>query len=129
MVNTDVQVYCRNGRRLLPDNESDIRMLLNEPENLMRVMCSTDIASLTALFDAQGDTYISVTNDVAGTVSSLDNGSGIEEPVELMANTCPAEKMMCYDKALAADIIMHFCKTGNLYPDCEWTIVSVDGNE
>ena len=120
MICTDVQVYCRNGRRLLPDNENDIRMLLAEPEKLMRVACSTEIAGLEAEFDPNGAAFIGIVNDASGKAHYFDNGSGSEEPVELMINTCPAEKMMCYDKEMAADIIMHFCNTGNLYPKCEW---------
>ena len=120
MICTDVQVYCRNGRRLLPDNESDIRMLLMEPQNLMRVSCGTEIAGLEAEFDPDGAAFIGVVDEVSGKAHYFDNGSGNEEPVELMINVCPAEKMMCYDKEAAADIIMHFCNTGNLHPGYKW---------
>lgn len=120
MMCTDIQVYNRTGRRFLPDNESDIRMLLMESENLMRVMCKTDTAVLASLFDEKGAAFISVTNKNNGKTSYIDNGSGNDEPVELMANVCPAEKMMCYDKAEAADIILHFCNTGDLHPKYKW---------
>ena len=120
MICTDVQVYCRNGRRLLPDNENDIRMLLSEPEKLMRVSCGTEVAGLEAEFDPNGAAFIGVVNEINGTAHYFDNGSGNEEPVELMINVCPAEKMMCYDKEAAADIIMHFCNTGNLHPKYNW---------
>lgn len=120
MICTDVQVYCRNGRRLLPDNENDIRMLLKEPENLMRVSCVTDDAGLEAEFDMDGAAFIGMVNEAAGKAYYFDNGSGNEEPVDLMENVCPAEKMMCYDKEAAADIIIHFCSTGELHPEYNW---------
>ena len=120
MICTDVQVYCRNGRRLLPDNESDIRMLLMEPQNLMRISCSSEIAGLTAEFDPNGAAFIGVTNEISGKTCHIDNGNGCEEPVELMEDVCPAAKMMCYDKEAAADIILHFCNTGNMHPGHSW---------
>lgn len=120
MICTDVQVYCRNGRRLLPDNENDIRMLLADPQNLMRISCSTEISGLEAEFAPDGAAFIGVVNEANGMASYFDNGSGSEEPVELMINVCPAEKMMCYDKEAVTDIIMHFCITGELHPKYQW---------
>ena len=120
MICTDVQVYCRNGRRLLPDNENDIRMLLAEPENLMRLTCSSEIADLEAEFAPDGAAFIGVVNELTGEIHYFDNGSGSEESVELMINVCPAEKMMCYDKEQAADIILHFCNTGEVHPKYNW---------
>ena len=125
MICTDVQVYCRNGRRLLPDNENDIRMLLMEPENLMRMTCNSEIAALEAEFDPNGAVFIGVVNEISGVIHYFDNGSGNEEPVELMINVCPAEKMMCYDKDAAADIILHFCNTGELHPKFKWIVEEV----
>lgn len=120
MICTDVQVYCRNGRRLLPDNESDIRMLLMEPQNLMHLSCKSEIASLEAEFDHDGAAFIGVKNEISGKTCHIDNGTGSEEPVELMENVCPARKMMCYDREAAADIILHFCNTGNLHSGYKW---------
>ena len=120
MICTDVQIYNRTGRRFLPDNENDIKMLLTEPENLMRVACSTEVSELMALFDENGAAFISITNSVDGKTRYIDNGNGDEEPLELMGNDCPAGKMMCYDKKEAADIILHFCNTGNLHPKFKW---------
>lgn len=120
MICTDVQVYCRNGRRLLPDNEGDIRKLLMEPQNLVRISCSSDTAALEAEFDLEGAAFIGVVNEDEGIVRYFDNGSGDERPVELMINVCPAGKMMCYDKYDTADIIMHFLLTGELQSKYMW---------
>ena len=71
-------------------------------------------------FSEEGAAYITLTNEITGTVYSLDSGSGGEEPVELLINVCPAEKMMCYDKEVISDIVMHFCATGEKNPKYTW---------
>ena len=125
MICTDVQVYCRNGRRLLPDNEGDIRKLLMEPENLMRLSCNVEDVGLEAEFDQQGAAFIGIVDENNGTVHYFDNGSGDEKPVELMINVCPAGKMMCYDKYDTADIILHFCLTGELQSKYKWIVEEI----
>lgn len=120
MLCTEVQVNCRSGRRLLPDNENDLRELLHVPEKLMNITCSTEVAAMEIEFSETGAAFIGVVNETTGTVYYFDNGSGGEEPVELLINICPAEKMMCYDKDTITDIIMHFCATGEKSSKYSW---------
>ena len=120
MLCTDVQVNCRSGRRLLPDNENDLRELLQTPDKLMNITCSTEVAAMEVEFSETGAAFIGVVNEITDTVYYFDNGSGGEESVELLINFCPAEKMMCYDKDTITDIIMHFCATGEKSSKYKW---------
>lgn len=49
-----------------------------------------------------------------------DNGSGNEEPVDLIINVCPEERMICYDPDIIKDIVCCFCKTGERNPKYKW---------
>ena len=120
MLCTEVQVNCRNGRRLLPDHENDLRELLQTPENLMNMTCSTEVSSMEVEFSDEGAAFIGVVNELTDTAYYYDNGSGGDKPVELLINVCPAEKMMCYDKDTITDIIMHFCATGEKSSKYKW---------
>ena len=50
----------------------------------------------------------------------FDNGSGNVEPVDLVINVCPEERMMCYDDVVIKDIVFYFCETGERNPKYNW---------
>lgn len=50
----------------------------------------------------------------------FNNGSGNDEPVDLMINVCPEERMMCYDSKVIRDIVYYFCETGRRHPKYNW---------
>ncbi len=67
-----------------------------------------------------GAAFIGWIDEVEEDIFYFDNGGGGMEPVDLLINVCPEERMMCYDSACTREIVLHFCATGERSACCRW---------
>ena len=102
------------GDQITDENELD--ELLKEDHISLTI---GDIA-LEVEFSPAKAAFIGWVDEYNDDVFYYDNGSGNSEPVELIYNYCPEERMMCYDKNIIKDIVYYFCETGERNPKYAW---------
>lgn len=102
-----------NERKITNETELEPFLLMNaftcEIENTaLQVEFSEERAAFIGWIEEEGEVYY------------LDNGSGDEEPYELLSDTCPEERMMCYQASDIRMIVSYFCETGSRHPQFQW---------
>lgn len=111
MLHPDLKV---NGKNVKDENEFDE---LLKSDHLTCEICDT---SLEVEFSKDRAAFIGWINEYDGEVFYFDNGSGNDEPVDLIINICPEERMMCYDPNAVKKIVYCFCQTGERCSEYSW---------
>ena len=107
-----------NGKDIL--NEDELKTALVSKDDLTYITCNKDEKALEIEFSKKRDAFIGWVNADTDEIYYFDNGSGNKEPVELLINVCPEERMMCYDFESVKAIIRYFLETGERSPAYSW---------
>ena len=102
-----------NGEKV--SNEKELEDFLNSEH----FTCEIEDYALEVEFSEGRAAFIGWLNSDEE-VYYFDNGSGNDEPVDLLINVCPEERMMCYDADVIKDIVYYFCETGQRNPKYNW---------
>lgn len=89
---------------------TDVRQLTMEHDN---GVC------LEMEFGKQRECFIGFIYDEE-TIYYFDNGSGNQEPRDLIVNVCPQERMLCYSMDDILTIVNHFFRTGVKDKQYQW---------
>lgn len=111
MLHSDLIV---NGKKLLNENELDTFFTSEH------FSCGIGDFSLEVEYSEDRAAFIGWIDESSDEVYYFDNGSGNDEPVDLIINVCPEERMMCYDPDIIKEIVYYFCETGSRNPKYNW---------
>lgn len=110
MLHPDLMV---NGKKI--SNEKELESFFNSEH----FTCEIEDVALEVEYSEERAAFIGWVNGDEE-IFYFDNGSGNDEPVDLLINVCPEERMMCYDAEAIKDIIYYFCETGERNPKYSW---------
>lgn len=110
MLNFELKI---NGKQVGGENEveaalASVRFTCEIGDKALEVEFSEDRAAFVGWLNGDEEIFY------------FDNGSGKNNPVDLIINVCPEERMMCCEPDTIKNIVYYFCETGERDPRYRW---------